>query len=153
MQKNMLQGKYMSLHNMPQSALHFQTMRTEPYSEDELTASWHALLERHARTSSAIERALKDHDLGVSEYEVLERLAAEAADERLRMQTLGDALHLTQSALSRVVGRLDQDGLVERCMCPTDRRGVFVSITDAGRRRYETARPAQRAALAEALRA
>lgn len=126
-------------------------MRTGTYSEDALVESWRALLDRHARTSCAIERALKGHDLGVSEYEVLERLAAEEPGRHLRMQALGDALHLTQSALSRVVGRLEQDGLVERGMCPTDRRGVYVSITDAGRRRYASARPAQRAALAEAL--
>ena len=126
-------------------------MGTQTYSEDAVVESWHALLEQHARAHCAIERALKTHDLGVSEYEVLERLAADDQDEHVRMQALGHALHLTQSALSRVVGRLEQDGLVERGMCPTDRRGVFVGITDSGRRRYESARPSQRAALADAL--
>jgi DNA-binding MarR family transcriptional regulator len=36
-------------------------------------------------------------------------------------------------------------------MCPHDRRGVYVCITDAGRDRWEAARPAHRAALAEVL--
>ena len=67
------------------------------------------------------------------------------------MQELGKAVHLSQSALSRVVGRLEQDGLVSRGMCPEDRRGIFVCITDAGRERYEAALPAHRAALADAL--
>ena len=133
---------------MPQSVVQLTPMSTR---EDTLVETWRGLLDQHARATCAIERALKAHDLGVSEYEVLERLAAEDSGSHLRMQELGHALHLSQSALSRVVGRLEQDGLVTRGMCPTDRRGIFVGITDAGRTRYETARPAQRAALADAL--
>ena len=126
-------------------------MRREVSTTDEsLVAAWHGLLERHARLQSGLEHALKEHDLGVSEYEVLERLATDHSDQR-RMQELGAALHLSQSALSRVVGRLEEDGLAKRGMCPQDRRGVYVCITDAGRARWEAARPAHRAALAEVL--
>jgi DNA-binding MarR family transcriptional regulator len=120
-------------------------------SDDELVDAWRGLLERHARTYGALERALKAHDLGVSEYEVLERLIDADGHEQRRMQELAEALHLSQSALSRVVGRLENDGLVTRCMCPEDRRGIYVAITEQGRVRYETARPAHRAALAETL--
>jgi DNA-binding MarR family transcriptional regulator len=119
-------------------------------TDDTLVAEWHALLDSHARAHGTLERALKAHDLGVSEFEVLERLA-QTSGEDLRMQEIARAVHLSQSALSRVVGRLEGDGLVTRCMCPQDRRGIFVDITDAGRTRYEAARPAHRAALAEAL--
>ena len=111
---------------------------------------WRGLLEAHARAHVSLERALKTHDLGVSGFEVLERLVDDSDDER-RMQALGEALHLSQSALSRVVGRLEDEGLVTRGMCREDRRGIYVCITDAGRRRYEAARPAHRAALADAL--
>ena len=120
-------------------------------TEDALVEEWRDLLAAHARVHNALERALRAHDLGVSEYEVLERLAAEEFAEQRRMQELGEALHLSQSALSRVVGRLEKDGLAERGMCRDDRRGIFVCITPAGRKRYEAARPAQRAALADAL--
>ena len=120
-------------------------------TEDALVEAWRGLLDQHARAHCALERALKTHDLGVSEYEVLERLAADEPDHKRRMQDLGEAVHLSQSALSRVVGRLEQDGLAIRGICPQDRRGIYVSITAAGRRRYETARPAHREALAEAL--
>src|SRR4051794_5526303 len=118
--------------------------------ERELVAEWREVLARHARAQCALEHVLKEHDLGVSEFEVLERLVTEGDDER-RMQQLGSALHLSQSALSRVVGRLERDGLATRGMCTTDRRGIYVCITPAGRERYEAAKPAQRAALAEAL--
>ncbi len=118
--------------------------------EERLVGEWRELLEAHARTHVSLERALKPYDLGVSGFEVLERLADDTDDER-RMQALGEALHLSQSALSRVVGRLEDDGLVTRGMCREDRRGIYVCITEAGRRRYEAARPAHRAALAGAL--
>ena len=116
-----------------------------------LVDRWRDLLDAHARVHHALERSLKPHDLGVSEFEVLERLAGEEFREQRRMQDLGEALHLSQSALSRVVARLERDGLAERGMCPHDRRGIYVCITDAGRERYEQARPAHRAALSESL--
>ena len=120
-------------------------------TETALVEEWRGLLATHARVHGALERALKPHDLGVSEYEVLERLAGEEFAEQRRMQVLGEALHLSQSALSRVVGRLEKDGLAQRGMCPDDRRGIFVCITPAGRERYEEARPALRSAVAEGL--
>ncbi len=120
-------------------------------AESTLVDRWHELLGAHARVHGQLERALKPHELGVSEYEVLERLAGEDFAEQRRMQELGEALHLSQSALSRVVGRLEKDGLAERGMCAQDRRGIYVCITKAGRTRYEQARPDHRAALAGAL--
>lgn len=115
-----------------------------------LTASWHELRQRHARVSNAMERALQEqHRIGLNEFEVLERLAS--ADEHCRMLALCDATQLSQSALSRLIGRLEQDGLVTRTMCSDDRRGIYASLTDAGRERYEQARPTQRAVLAEQL--
>ena len=119
--------------------------------DTELVAAWRELLERHARTTASLERRLQhDHGLGVSEYEVLERLAAGGKDAR--MQELADAVHLSQSALSRVVARLEADGLVRRGMCPEDRRGIMACLTDTGRERYEAARPTHRTVLAETLR-
>jgi DNA-binding MarR family transcriptional regulator len=121
------------------------------HTDDALVDEWRGVLASHARAHGALERALKHYDLGVSEFEVLERLAGDHDAGHRRMQWLGEAVHLSQSALSRVVARLERDGLVVRKMCAEDRRGVFVYLTDAGRSRYEAARPAHRAALAEAL--
>jgi DNA-binding MarR family transcriptional regulator len=119
--------------------------------DSDLVEAWRDLLERHARTTASLERRLQhDHGLGVSEYEVLERLAGGEKDER-RMQELAVAVHLSQSALSRVVARLEADGLVKRGMCPEDRRGIMACLTETGRARYEAARPTHRAVLAETL--
>jgi DNA-binding MarR family transcriptional regulator len=57
-------------------------------------------------------------------------------------------VHLSQSAASRLVARMERDGLVERTTCPDDRRAIFIALTEAGRRRYHEAKPTQRAVLA-----
>ena len=98
--------------------------RSEVAEDEQLVDAWRSLLAAHARTHGALERALKPHELGVSEYEVLERLATVSDGEQRRMQELGDAVHLSQSALSRVVARLERDGLAERGLCLQDRRGL-----------------------------
>ena len=114
----------------------------------DLADAWSETLRRHARISCALERELQAaHGLGVSEFEVLEWLAMHGKDD-CRMQELSEGVHLSQSALSRLVGRLEADGLVFRRLCQADRRGIYACITDEGRSRYEAARPTQRAVLA-----
>jgi DNA-binding MarR family transcriptional regulator len=119
--------------------------------EDALTALWRELLDSHARVSGALERALQaEHGLGVSEFEVLDRLVGADTDQR-RMQELAESVHLSQSALSRLIGRLESEGLVSRSICRDDRRGIFACITDAGRERHAEALPTQRRVLADVL--
>lgn len=121
-------------------------MTSEPTVEQ-----WRSILAAHAAITCALERELQGgHGLSVSEFEVLERLVDGECRER-RIQELADAVHLSQSATTRVVGRLEKDGLVCRAMCAADRRGVFAEITPAGRERYAAARPTQRRVLDEHL--
>ncbi len=113
---------------------------------------WRQLLARHADLTCALDRALQNHGLGMSEYEVLERLA-ELPEQYAKVQTIAKSVHLSQSALSRVIGRLETAGLVERKMCPEDRRAVTVWLTDAGLARQAEALPTQRRVLGERLHA
>ncbi len=114
-------------------------------------AAWRALAARHAIISCALDRELGErHGLGVSDFEVLERLA-ETENRKFRVQELADAVHLSQSALSRLIGRLEQHGLVERCLCDLDRRGVYVTLTEEGRHRHAEALPTHRSVLATHL--
>jgi DNA-binding MarR family transcriptional regulator len=113
--------------------------------------AWRELLARHADLTCALERELQaGHDLGMSEYEVLERLA-EAPEQVARVQQIARAVHLSQSALSRVIGRLEAAGLVERLMCREDRRAVQVKLTPEGLKRQAEALPTQRRVLSERL--
>lgn len=114
---------------------------------------WDRLVALHARVENDLGRALqRAHNLGLSEYRALGHLAA-AADGELRMQELADRIGLNQSSVSRLVARLEADGLTYRDLCANDRRGVYSVITDVGRARHRDAAPTYREALDQALRA
>jgi DNA-binding MarR family transcriptional regulator len=118
---------------------------------DELLDRWGELEAQHARVREALEHALqREHRLSLSEYEVLRRIA-EDPDGHRRIQELAEEIHLSQSALSRLVQRLEDDGYVCRNVCDHDRRGVFACITDAGRKAQAEAHPTHVSALAETL--
>ncbi len=118
-------------------------------ADDDLAVAWHDLMGRYHRVSCTLDRELQArHDLTASDFEVLQQLqGASHQDGTMRMHELGDHVHLSQSALSRLISRLEHDGLVERSMCPDDRRSVMAKITPAGRKRFTEARPTQRAIL------
>jgi len=117
----------------------------------ELVSAWRALAARHATVVAALERELGErHGLGVSEFEVLERLA-EDSGHQFRVQELAESVHLSQSALSRLIGKLEGHGLVQRSLCDLDRRGIYVCLTEAGRRRHAEAVPTHRAVLSSTL--
>lgn len=123
-------------------------------SERALAEEWRDVLALHARTICELDRALHQHGLGASDFEVLDVLAEESSDGgdcAYRVQELAARVHLSQSALSRLVARLEKDGLVTRAMCSEDRRGVRVVLTDAGRDRHTDVLPLQRAVLSRML--
>ncbi len=100
-----------------------------------------------------IDRVLHPHGLGASDFEVLDILATASPEEseHCRVQNLVGRVHLSQSALSRLIGRLEKDGLVQRSICVEDRRGVWVTLTDKGRALHAEVLPLQRDALARML--
>ncbi|MGW1724235.1 MarR family winged helix-turn-helix transcriptional regulator [Streptomyces sp. NPDC002306] len=118
-----------------------------------LEERWRDILSVHARTMCEIDRVLHPHGLGASDFEVLDLLATEAREEgdHCRVQNIAGRIHLSQSALSRLIGRLEKDGLVERSVCVEDRRGVWVALTRKGRDLHTEVRPLQRAALTRML--
>ncbi|MFD3583559.1 MarR family winged helix-turn-helix transcriptional regulator [Streptomyces sp. NPDC058683] len=122
-------------------------------AEARLEERWRDILSVHARTMCEIDRVLHPHGLGASDFEVLDLLATEtpAEGDHCRVQNLVGRVHLSQSALSRLIGRLEKDGLVERSVCVEDRRGVWVALTAEGRARHAEVRPLQRAALERML--
>jgi DNA-binding MarR family transcriptional regulator len=117
----------------------------------DVVAAWREMTACHAAVCAALEHELGEHHaLGVSEFEVLDRLAENPARQS-RAQDLADAVHLSQSALSRLVDRLVRSGLVERCACGMDRRGIYVVVTEEGLRRHGEATATHRAVLARLL--
>jgi len=135
-----------------------EPMRAEPPAgtaggpaAEPVVIAWRALAASHAAACAALEHELgRRHGLGVSEFEVLDRLA-ESPERNFRAQELAGAVHLSQSALSRLIDRLEKHGLVERCLCGEDRRGIYVTLTPAGLQRHAEAAPTHRSVLAAVL--
>src|SRR4051795_4764950 len=104
---------------------------TTRIAEDHLNA-WRALLNTHARLTAHIEAALADAALPqLAWYDVLWALQR-APGKALRMGELADAVTISRSGLTRLVDRIEADGLLERRPSAGDRRAIEVTITPAG---------------------
>ena len=110
-------------------------------TEDEQRA-WRGLLRMTAQLNVRMNRQLQD-DFGISlaDYDVLVVLS-EAPDGRRRVFELTGALAWEQSRVSHQLARMQRRGLVAREECPTDARGAFAVLTEAGRGAIERAAPA-----------
>ena len=119
-------------------------------SDDNLAASWHELMGRYNQLTCRLDRELgAKHDLSSSEFETLQLLAASKPHGKVRTSTLAESVHLSQSALSRLLSRLEADGLVSRNICDDDRRAQWTEITTEGRARFRAARTTHRKILRE----
>jgi DNA-binding MarR family transcriptional regulator len=115
---------------------------TQPISRhDPRLVAWSSFLRAHARVVRELERELQaEQDLALTDYDVLVQLAT-AEERRMRMSELADRLILSRSGATRLIDRLVADGLVERVLCESDRRGQWASLTDAGVARLRAASP------------
>lgn len=93
--------------------------------------AWEALLTAHAGLMKLFAAEDIWDDVSMREYDVLYTLSKGPGP--LRLGDLNRHVLLSQPALSRLVDRLAERGLVERCADPADGRGVRLSLTDAGR--------------------
>jgi len=148
MHAHLMSKHLMSLHLM---FMHAKLVAVSDVAEKELVQEWHELLARYSAVFGKLECRLQErHGIGANEFEALERVAT--GESKCRSADLTEAIHLSQSATSRLVARLEKEGLVERALCDVDRRGIFVTITDAGREKYLAAKQTHREVLAETLR-
>lgn len=101
--------------------------------------AWRAFLGAHARVLRRLESELEgEQGLPLASYDVLVQLA-EAPGRRLRMSELAGAVLLSRSGISRLVDRLEREGLVARESCPSDARGTFTVLTEIGLNRLRAA--------------
>ncbi len=94
--------------------------------------AWRSFLTAHAALINQIERELAEAGVvPLSWYDVLFALY-EAPDQRLRMNELASAIVLSRSGLTRLVDRLEAEGLLTRERSVSDRRGAFAVLTEKG---------------------
>jgi DNA-binding MarR family transcriptional regulator len=111
--------------------------------------AWRGLLRAHACLAKRLDTELEQaHSLPMTSYEVLHHLE-EASGGRMRMCELAEQAQLSRSGLTRLVDRLERDGLLERCSCDHDARGSYACLTPAGRERLAEARGTHLAVIRE----
>lgn len=116
-----------------------------------LVEQWRHVQDAYMRTANAIDRELESRfDIGFNEFEVLD-LVSEIGTDECRMKKLADHTPLTQSALSRIVDRLEKAGLITRNACADDRRALVVGLTEQGRVLHLKAAAVHRNVLRENL--
>ena len=124
------------------------TASTARLSERELRA-WRGLLRTHSYLSKALDADLEgEHGLPLTSYEVLLHLA-DADDGKMRMHDLAERVLLSRSGLTRLVDRMERDGLIARETCESDARGSFAVLTDAGKTKLAHARGTHLAGIRE----
>ena len=100
---------------------------------------WEGISRAHDSMTAAIEKdLLPKTGIPLAWYEVLAHLSR-APEGMLRFQDLARVAGITDSGASRRLNQMIKVGLIDRHSCPTDRRGVYAHLTDAGRTAYHKA--------------
>lgn len=98
-------------------------------------AAWLGFLRAHSALLRRLDADLrKAQGISISAYEALIVLGRSEGGS-LQMSDLAERTLLTQSGISRLVTRLEREGLVSRQANPADRRASLVALTPAGERR------------------
>jgi DNA-binding MarR family transcriptional regulator len=109
--------------------------------------TWRGFLAMQAQLSAQLNRQLQaDSRLSESDFAVLVTLT-DRPDARVRVLELARELEWEKSRLSHHLGRMQRRGLIAREECPSDARGAFVVLTEAGREAIEAAAPPHVAAV------
>ena len=109
--------------------------------------AWRGLVRAHACLVKRLDAQLEaDHGLPLTSHEVLLRLAG-TPQGKMRMHDIASSVLLSRSGLTRLVDRLERDGLVHRCSCENDARGAYAVITEEGRAKLAAAGASHMAAV------
>jgi DNA-binding MarR family transcriptional regulator len=96
------------------------------------TQLWQGFLLAHRRLVEALaDQMMRDHQLPLEWFDVLVHLA-DVPGMRLRQRALWDRLLLSESAVSRLLVRMERADLIKRIPADDDRRGVDIELTEHG---------------------
>lgn len=89
---------------------------------------------------------VREHRLALHEYQVLMHVS-ESPKRLLRMSDLAARCEFSLSGTTRIVGRLEADGLLKRVTCVQDARGTNAVLTHRGLKRLQAAWPTHLASV------
>jgi len=97
------------------------------------TRAWVAFVKAQQIVLEKVDKDLKEHGFPpLSWYDVLLELD-KTQDGRLRQNELGELILLSKYNVSRLLDRLEKQGLIRRKQCVEDTRGTFAVITSKGK--------------------
>ncbi|MCQ4086579.1 MarR family winged helix-turn-helix transcriptional regulator [Saccharibacillus sp. JS10] len=108
-------------------------MQQHPSSE--LLNNWLEMSNLQAKIEQRLEQALAEEaNLSLNEFYVLYFLSL-GDEKKMRLQQLQEGVGLSQSAMSRLVVRMEAPkcGALQRHLCEDDRRGVYTEMTEIGK--------------------
>ena len=108
--------------------------------EDPRLTAMGLFAEAYQGLTNRLSPLFEQHRTSPVEFEVLMRLAR-SPERRLRMTDLAAQTSLSTSGVTRVVDRMERDGLVCREACPSDRRSSYAVVTAAGLSRLDAVVP------------
>lgn len=129
-----------------------ETPAGEPrWLSDDEQRVWRSYLHATTLLEDHLDRQLQ-RDAGMPHvyYGLLVGLS-ESPQQRLRMTELAMKSKITRSRLSHAIARLEKNGWVRREDCPSDKRGQFAVLTDAGAEVLARTAPGHVAAVRQAL--
>lgn len=96
--------------------------------------SWATLLKTFTRLHERMEEEVKAKGLPCLEvYDVLWTLE-QSPSQRLRFHDLAEKIYLSRYNITRIIQRLEKEGWIIRCQCPTDKRGLYAELTTEGKK-------------------
>ncbi|HEY8294140.1 MAG TPA: MarR family winged helix-turn-helix transcriptional regulator [Micrococcaceae bacterium] len=94
--------------------------------------AWESLFRAQVAVARNLQADPAFKQVTMREYDVLFNLSR-CPSGWLRLNELNDHVLLSQPSISRMVERLERQGLVQRKTVEDDRRGVLIGLTEAGR--------------------
>ena len=103
----------------------------------------------HRAVAEVTRRDIERHGIGVTEFGVLEALYHKGP---MLVGEVGSRILLTSGSTTYVIDKLEQRGLVRRRPCESDRRALYVELTDEGQALIERVFPGHAAVIEAAMR-
>lgn len=97
--------------------------------------AWVRLLGVTRRTEGVLREVLRGHDTTLPRFDVM--AALHRRRDGVTMSELSRMLLVSNGNATAVVDRLEAEGLVRRTPSESDRRTVFVALTEEGLRRFD----------------
>jgi DNA-binding MarR family transcriptional regulator len=121
--------------------------------QSELLDRWMSVTNLQSFINNSLESVLQEKfNLSLNEFYVL-YILSQTDEKKLRLQQLQDMVSLSQSAISRLVGRMEAKscGVLQRHVCTDDRRGIYTCLTELGEQKLQGALGSVEATLRDLL--